>query len=306
MHCHSLHALRTAQVWLCTETHARCAGFAGADLQALCTGTVMAALRRSSPEVLLDPRLEEGVPFTTPSAAEPAGCAPGGQEQLLGSLQSPWHASSTAPDCRQAGPDSAEGAETQQTSGAPLAAAGLAQGTCLAGDGLQLPEQQMSNKHPQPDSETARKDQSAHQGATIGPACLLQDAADPARASILMPSAAMSDSQPPAIAENHDAPDHDHLVRASVIRPKDMPSTEAASALEALEVRACDWREALMSAPEACARRGSMAAMSAAAAQALPALLAPALLPACASALQVCCTLEALLSTLRCCVIFWP
>ena len=85
-----------------------------------------------------------------------------------------------------------------------------------------------------------------------------------------------------------------------------MPCTpaEMLSALEALEVRACDWREALMSAPEACAHRGrgSMAAMSAAAAQALPARLGPALLPACASALQVCCMLltPSALSELRC------
>ena len=71
-------------------------------------------------------------------------------------------------------------------------------------------------------------------------------------------------------------------------------------------MRACDWRKALMSAPEACARRGSMAAMSAAAAQALPAQLGHILLPTCAMALQVCCMPSTLLSLLRCSVIFWP
>lgn len=307
MHCHSLHAVRIAQAWLCMENRTRCAGFAGADLQALCTGAVMAALRRSSPEVLLDPRLEEGIPFIMPPAAAPEGCAPGGQEQLPGSLQSPPHASSTATDPRQAGPHSNEGADKQQTSGAPLEATGMAQGTSLRADGLQPSEQQMGNERPQPDSGKARRHESAHQGATIGPACLQQDAADTAWASLSMPLAASSESQAPtALAQSRDAPNHDRLVRASVIHPENMPSTEAASALEALEVRACDWREALMSAPEACARRGSMAAMSAAAAQALPAHLAPALLPACASALQVCYTLKALLSPLRCCVLFCP
>ena len=47
------------------QSHACCAGYAGADLQALCTSAVMAALQRSSPEILLDPRLEEAIPLTT-------------------------------------------------------------------------------------------------------------------------------------------------------------------------------------------------------------------------------------------------
>ena len=64
-------------------------------------------------------------------------------------------------------------------------------------------------------------------------------------------------------------------------------AASVASVLEGLSVRACDWREALASAPEACTRRDSLAALSADAAQPLPAALAPALLPACASALQV-------------------
>ena len=64
-------------------------------------------------------------------------------------------------------------------------------------------------------------------------------------------------------------------------------AASVASILERLSVRACDWREALASAPEACTRRDSLAALSADAAQPLPAALAPVLLPACASALQV-------------------
>lgn len=59
----------------------------------------------------------------------------------------------------------------------------------------------------------------------------------------------------------------------------------APAALAAVEVRAADWREALKQAPEPCARRQGLAALSARAAAPLPARLAPVLAPALAALL---------------------
>ncbi len=286
------------------QSHACCAGYAGADLQALCTSAVMAALQRSSPEILLDPRLEEAIPLTTPCAAAAAACPPRGEDQLSGSLHSPQRASSAAMDSRQAGPPSSKGGDKQHISGASIAATGLAQGTSLVYESLQPSEQQISNEHPKP-AEAARIQESMSQAA-IEAGHVRHDAADPAQASTSQPAAPADAQDLTAPAEGISALGHAHPDRAPVIDPGGRLSTEAASALEALEVRACDWRKALMSAPEACARRGSMAAMSAAAAQALPAQLGHILLPTCAMALQVCCMPSTLLSLLRCSVIFWP
>ncbi len=287
MSCYSLHDVHAAQVWHLTKTHAWCAGYAGADLQALCTGAVMAALRRSSPEVLLDPRLEEGIPLTAAPAAEAAACPPGGEEQPASSLQGPLYASSADADSRKAGPSDIKGGGDQQALQPPMAATGLAPGASLVHDGLQPSEQQISDEHPVP-AGAASRHQSAPLDATTGPAGVQRDVGHPAQASSSQ-AVAIADAQDlTARAQGISAPSHPNADSAPVRDPVGRLPTEAASALEALEVRACDWRQALISAPEACARRGSMAAMSAAAAQALPARLGPALLPACASALQVC------------------
>ena len=217
----------------------------------------MAALRRSSPEILLDPRLEEGIPFHAPPAA--AACPAGGLEELPGGSQSPQHASSTAADSRRAKAlHSTEGGGEKRASEAPMVASGPAQGTSLEHDGLQQPALRFPTEHSHPASDAPRRKEPAPQSGTAGCANQ-QDLGVLAQASKSLPV------EPQAItasAQSHDAPGHDRADGAPDMDPQGGLSTEAASALEALEVRACDWREALMGAPEACARRGSMAAMS--------------------------------------------
>ena len=245
----------------------------------------MAALLRSSPEILLDPRLEEGIPLDAPLASEAAPCPAGGQLEVPGSSQSHQHATSAAADTTEAkSPHSTEGGGELPASGAPAASA-LAQGTGLGHDSFERPALRVPNEYPQPPSQAAHRTEPAPQGDTVGHAVCQELSGATACTSNPLPveSEALTASAP-----SHDAPGHDHAEGGPVTDPQGGLFTGAASALEALQVRACDWREALMSAPEACARRGSAAALSAVAAQALPAQLGPALLPACASVLQVC------------------
>ena len=279
----------TAGIW--TRACACCAGYAGADLQALCTDAVMAALRRSSPEILMDPRLEEGIPLTASSAGEAAACPLTRQRQPPGSSQSAQHPSTAAEDSRQAELHDNEGGDRQRTSEAPVAAVGLTQGASQLHNSLQASDQQISDERLQPVPGAALRQESASHAATAGPVTTQSDTGDPAESSSSQPKARADARDLTAPAKGFISSDHANAGVTPVTQPEGRLPTGATSALDALEVRACDWREALTSAPEACARRGSMAAMSAAAAQALPARLGRALLPACASALQVCCML---------------
>lgn len=62
---------------------------------------------------------------------------------------------------------------------------------------------------------------------------------------------------------------------------------ERDAVLQGVQVRACDWREALAAAPEPCSRRQGLAALAADTARPMPARLMPVLLPGLAAALKV-------------------
>lgn len=229
------------------------AGYAGADLQALCTGAVMAAVRRSCPEVLLDPRLEQGMPLQATAAAAACPGDAAGQQESDGA-QSAQHEASAALSGNRSFSSASDG----------------------SGQAAQQPQSQQAEHA----SEAADAHGTASQpaAATLDGAKAYADAPHE-RASSLSEAAAPSGSK--------DALRPASPSQGPGAQPEGRPPAEMLSPLEALEVRACDWRQALASAPEACARRDGMAALSAASARVLPARLGTALLPACASALQV-------------------
>jgi len=279
------------------DAHAPVAGFAGADLQALCTGAVMAALRRSSPEVLLDPRLEKGMPLNMASETE-AVTHPGDQEpqQQHDSLQKSQHASSAAGAAGAAGalpsfnnreqqpPHSVQNA--QQIDDTFTARGSTARYDAGAADPPQALERPSMSSGPEQGTRPQLSDHDSLQADTGVPPHVL--------GSSTGPEDPLNRPQPfTAPAQSHRPVQHADAGKAPAVHPASRPIRGAPSALEGLEVRACDWREALVAAPEACARRESMAAMSASAAQALPARLGPALLPMCSLALQVHCSAKA-------------
>ena len=280
------------------------AGFAGADLRALCAGAVMAAVRRSAPQILLDPRMEQGIPLgphLQPQASDDDAAKAWQQQQQGANLgQSIFLSSPSEPEGSHR---SANGGEKQGCS--------LAQGTS-GGMALEVgsaqtdaaEEQDGTLQHSQhaavsiPEGSRAVNRAAPHPDLPDGSAASLaplqsKHAETPASAQP-EPQPETGNSQGPALGCTGPNAGASHMAFDGLPQEQHVPlgtagvnAASVASLLEGLSVRACDWRKALASAPEACARRDSLAVLSADAAQPLPAALAPALLPACASALQV-------------------
>ena len=262
----------------------------------------MAAVRRSAPQILLDPRMEQGIPLGSrlqPEASQGDAAEAWQQQQQGADLgQSIPVSSPLQPDGSQRsaggerGHSLAQGASEGMASGSEATQADAAEeqeGTLLHSQhaAIAAPERSRAVNgaapHPDPPDGSAASRTSLQNGHAEG-------------------LASPQPGQPPetgdaqGLAPGRTGPDAgaSHLAFEVPAQEQHVPrgaagvsAVSAASALEGLSVRACDWREALASAPEACARRDSLAALSAGAAQPLPAALAPALLPACASALQV-------------------
>ncbi|CAK0741288.1 hypothetical protein CVIRNUC_001313 [Coccomyxa viridis] len=279
-------------------------GYAGADLRALCAGAVMAAVRRSAPQILLDPRMEQGIPLgphLQPQASDDDAAKAWQQQQQGANLgQSIFLSSPSEPEGSHR---SANGGEKQGCS--------LAQGTS-GGMALEVgsaqtdaaEEQDGTLQHSQhaavsiPEGSRAVNRAAPHPDLPDGSAASLaplqsKHAETPASAQP-EPQPETGNSQGPALGCTGPNAGASHMAFDGLPQEQHVPlgtagvnAASVASLLEGLSVRACDWRKALASAPEACARRDSLAVLSADAAQPLPAALAPALLPACASALQI-------------------
>ena len=262
------------------------AGFAGADLQALCTGAVMAAVRRSAPEILADPRLEQGIPLQPPLAA--AACS-----HPLEQRSSQRQESNVQPEGTAALPEEATEPLSPAAEHALQGHHGLPASCIICPDPAMAPSleegpaQQLPIQPAQQALSLTDGQNSAYESATTG-----RNGAPPAmKAFPQIPSLQPGDDAQPGTQSEPEL----SFVAASAPGVVDVRSeavaiakaASASSALGAVEVRACDWRQALALAPEACARRDSMAALSAAAVRALPSRVGPALLPACAQVLQV-------------------
>lgn len=260
------------------------AGFAGADLQALCTGAVMAAVRRSAPEILADPCLEHGIPLQPPSAAA-AYSHPFRSSQRQESTGQP---EGTAALPEEATEPLSSAAKHALRGHHGLPASSIPCPDPAAAHSLEEgPAQQLPTQPAQQASSLTDGQNSAYKIAATG-----RNAAPPAMKALpQIPGLQLGDnvqpgaqSEPELSAVAASAPGAVEVRWEAVAIAR---AASASSALGAVEVRACDWRQALALAPEACARRDSMAALSAAAVRALPARLGPALLPACALVLQV-------------------
>lgn len=283
-------------------TAVNAAGYAGADLRALCAGAVMAAVRRSAPHILLGPRLEQGLPLglrlqsqgpqdDAPEAWQQQQRAHLGQSVPLSSPLEPGGSQRSAGDGEQ-GRSLAQGASGGRASASEAAQADPAE------------EREGSLQHSQHAAilalggRLAVNETEPHQhlpdGSAASLAPLQNGHAEPLAAAQPKQSPETGNARGSAPARAGGNYGTWHIAFEDSAQERHLPlgaagvgAASAASALEGLSVHACDWREALASAPEACARRDSLAALSADAAQPLPAALAPALLPACASALQV-------------------
>ena len=296
------------RIWLqggADSCHA--AGYAGADLRALCAGAVMAAVRRSAPQILLDPRMEQGIPLG--SHLQPQASQGDAAEALQQQQQQPQGAdfgqsiplsSPSKPEGSQRSADLGEKqgcSLAQGTSGGMALKVGAAQTDATQKqEGILQHSQHTAVSSPEGSrvGNGAAPDPDLPDGSAASVAPVQHEHAEALTSAQPEPQPETGNAQRTALGRTGPHAVASHIPFDDSAQEQHVPlgtagvnAASTASVLEGLSVRACDWREALASAPEACARRDSLAALSADAAQPLPAALAPALLPACASALQV-------------------
>lgn len=230
-------------------------GFAGADLQALCAGAVMAAVHRTAPSLLHKLEQQAMSSQADPSAAQPSEApdAPAPMTAGQGQIQdaqadvSNTHEESELPRTRASAPQhaAAECAAGPTDTGDEMAEAGSS-GRDMSDSG---------QGQPGDSREQMQLQQEALQPHVAGSRAGVCDAEVHANANAVPVAAA--------------------------------GSIEREAVLAGVRVRASDWREALAAAPEPCSRRQGLAALAADSAGPMPALLAPALLPGLAAALRV-------------------
>ena len=264
----------------------------------------MAAVRRSAPQILLDPCIEQGIPLGShlqPQASEDHAAEALQQQQQQQQHEAGFGQSSASePEGSHRIAEDGEKQGRSLAQGTPVGMASEVEATQT--DAAE--EQEGTLQHSQhatvsaPEGSRAlnggapRSDLPDGSAASLAP--LQHENAEALTSEQPEPQPETGNAQGPALGHTGPHAVASHIALDNLAREQHVPLRAAglnapsvASVLEGLSVRACDWREALASAPEACARRDSLAALSADAAQPLPAALAPALLPACASALQV-------------------
>ena len=262
----------------------------------------MAAVRRSAPQILLDPRMEQGIPLGShlqpqASQGDPAEAWQQQQQPQGGDL---GQSIPLSPPSEPEGSHRSAKGEKQGRSLAQGTSGGMASGIEAAQTDA-AEEQEGTPQHAAiiaPAGSRAVNGAAPHSDLPDGSAASLAPLqnrhAEALTSARPEPRPETGNAQGPALwctgpnaAASHTALDDLAQEQHVPLGAAELNAASVASVLEGLLVRACDWREALASAPKACARRDSLAALSADAAQPLPAALAPALLPACASALQV-------------------
>ena len=237
----------------------------------------MAAVRRSAPEILEGPRLEQGISLQPPSAA--AACSLPFRSRRRRENDGQLEGTAAVPE-ESTEPLGAAAEHGLPASSTPCPDHAVAL-SLEEGAAQQLPSQPAQQALSLTDGQS-----SAHKSAATGS----DDAPLVTKAPPQIPGSLPGDNaQPGAPSEPELSAVAASAPGAVEVRSEAVATARAAvaSALDAVEVRACDWRQALALTPEACARRDSMAALSAAVVHALPARLGPALMPACALALQV-------------------
>ena len=252
----------------------------------------MAAVRRSAQHILLDPRIEQGIPLGSrpqPQAFEGDAAEARQQQQQQGADrgQSIPLSSPSEPEGSHRSADSGERqgrSLAQGTSGGMASDSEAAQPDAAVGQEGTLQHSQHAAVST-PARSHAVNGAAAHPDLPDGiPASLAPLRSEPAK--IL--NSAQPERQPetgnaqgPALGCTGPNAGASHIICDTLAQEQHVsPGTAGtnaalvASVLKGLSVRACDWRVALASAPEACARRDSLAALSADAAQPMPAALA--------------------------------
>ena len=265
----------------------------------------MAAVRRSAPQILLDPRMEQGIPLGSrlqPQASEgDAAEALQQQQQQQQGINLRQSTPLSSPSEPEGSHKSADGGEKQGRSLAQGTSGGMASEVGAAqtdADEKQDGILQHSQHAAAPEGSRAVNGAAPHPDLPDGRAASLapvqNEHAEALTSAQPGPQPKTGNVQGPALGRTEPNAGASHIAFNKLAQEQHVSqetagvnAVSAASVLEGLSVRACDWREALASAPQACAHRDSLAALSADAAQPLPAAPAPALLPACASALQV-------------------
>ncbi len=211
-------------------------GFAGADLQALCAGAVMAAVHRTAP-TLLQQLEQHAMAFQAEASAGPSDPIDAAVivSPETGATQN--GGPSAEPGCAHAdGQDGSRGDERAET-------------------GANGQDETLGNH--------------AQQGLAQFQTETQQEPLQPH-----VPGSDITACNPGTHADIHAAPGQ-------------AAGADGEAVLRGVRVQACDWREALATAPEPCSRRQGLAALAADAARPLSACYAPALLPSLAAALQV-------------------
>lgn len=237
-------------------------GFAGADLAALCAGAVMAAVRRTAPGLIgdLDSQIRQALPVSAPAAQEEAAGSAQAQSGATGRDGSSGAAvteavrqSRTGETCPQA---DAAGAEEPGQPGHPSSADGrlpiYEASVGFAGD------EQPAGAASELCSQSPGRD-------------LLADAATHDRAAENGAFGQEGGSELQQAGPRSDPPGQ--------LGSGGQGRSRLPAELQGLTVRAADWREALEQAPEPCARRQGLAALSAEAPRPMPGWLLRPLLP---------------------------
>ena len=255
-------------------------GYAGADLQGLCTAAVLAAVRRQAPLLTED----LGAALADQAADE--------QQQ----------AAAAARQVSQAPAEQGRlGSGDQQAAAAPTSDCQAAAGPQTARQALP-PDERLQQHH---GMEAAQPREVA---VGLNEQLQQQDAArtelDPAPGAsealrlnepqeAVQMTSAESDTQQPDAAHATAAPDvptcfgATALPGSSSVRPAARPALQR-TGLQALKVKVGDWRRALQEAPPPCCRREATGFLRQAPACPLPWHLAPLLLPHLAALLQSC------------------
>ena len=256
---------------------ARTEGFAGADLQALCTAAVMAAVSRAAP-TLVDQLLLE----------EDQGGPCHDQEQLHPNQQQPLHKR----QAQQQGPILSNTYSAQDLAADPAPQAALAGEAWQQKAGQKLREGSKDRQQPQQQHEDEQQElqEEVERGAQLGLQRWPQlDYQQPHQPQPLAGSASNSEMG------QQDWPQH-QLRREDLLQqqqqggsqepPRQLPQKLPRGLLEKLRVKAVDWRTALAGAPLPCSARANLSALSSGHARALPHHLVPLVLPALVTVLR--------------------